>query len=343
MHRSARFALLEQTMKGLATEDYEYRAALHLAFIVKSLSQFQQLNMSPRFDGNHPALQHAIHMPDVVRQKQVVYFSLLGATDVGSVAQIAKLVVYSALSAAMAHRERHSERPKIYLICDEAQTIIAQNIQNVLAQAREFGLACILAHQTMSQLNPPGGVDLRELVPNCTSVKLIYTARDKISKEYVSDLSGHVGYYKASWNQTIPDVAAGRVSPLYAAAQANQTALLGIQAEIAPRLTHEDIADISRNSNLSIVSIERNTGYSAFLGAFPIHTDWPLSEDEYNQRNLNMPWPSPTEATLELPPYWPGGGIETIVPTHHPPLAGPGDGLDAEERLREIKRRIEMD
>ncbi len=251
MHRSARFALLEQTMKGLATEDYEYRAALHLAFVVKSLSQFQQLNMSPRFDGNHPALQHAIHMPDVVRQKQVVYFSLLGATDVGSVAQIAKLVVYSALSAAMAHRERYRERPTVYLVCDEAQTIIAQNIQNVLAQAREFGLACILAHQTMSQLNPPGGVDLRELVLNCTSVKLIYTARDKMSKEYASDLSGHVGYYKASWNQTLPDVVAGRVSPMYAAAQANQTALLGIQAEIAPRLTHEDIADTYQASKAS--------------------------------------------------------------------------------------------
>jgi hypothetical protein len=256
MHRSARFALLEQTMKGLATEEYEYRASLHLAFIVTSLFLFQQRNMSPRFDGNHPALQDAIHMPDVVRQKQVVYFSLLGA----------------------------------------------QNIQNVLAQAREFGLACILAHQTMSQLNPPGGVDLRELVPNCTGVKLIDTARDKISKEYVSDLSGHVGYYKASWNQTIPDVAAGRVSPLYAAAQANQTALLGIQAEIAPRLTHEDLADISRHPNLSIVSIERNTGYSAFLGAFPIHTDWPLSAGEYNRRHLDMPWP--------------GGGLETIVLTH---------------------------
>ena len=40
MHRSARFAILKQTMKGLATQDYEYRAALHLAFIVKSLSQY---------------------------------------------------------------------------------------------------------------------------------------------------------------------------------------------------------------------------------------------------------------------------------------------------------------
>ena len=337
------FRELEETMRQLSGDEYEYRAALHLAFIVKSLSQFRQLNLSPRFDGNHPALQHAIHMPDVLRQQQVVYFSLVGATDVSSVAQIAKLVVYSALCAAMAHRDRYSERPKVYLICDEAQTIIGQNIQNILAQAREHGLACILAHQTMSQLNPPGGPDLRELVFNCTCVKQFFTARDKISKDYISNLSGHVGYYVPSWSQTAADVFAGRVSPAYAAAPADRALLFGIRPEVGPRLTHEDIADISRHPNGSIVAIEQNTGYSAFLGAFPVHTEWPISKREYDRRHLDMHWPSGTEATIELTSCWPETNDETLVPTHHPPLVGPGDDEKAVERLREMKRRLDMD
>lgn len=337
------FRQLEETMRHLSSDEYEYRAALHLAFIVKSLSQFRQLNLSPRSDGNHPALDHAIHMPDVIRQQQVVYFSLVAATDISSVAQIAKLVVYSALCAAMAHRDRYGERPKVYLVCDEAQTIIAQNIQNVLAQAREHGLACILAHQTMSQLNPPGGVDLRELVLNCTCVKQFFTARDKISKDYISNLSGHVGYYVPSWSQTATDVLAGRVSPAYAVAPADRAVMFGIRPEVGPRLTHEDIADISRHHNANIVAIEQNTGYSAFLGAFPVHTEWPLSKREYDRRHLDMRWPSGTEATIELSRYWPGTNDETIVPTLHPPLEGPGDDQKTLERLREIKRRLDME
>jgi hypothetical protein len=42
--------------------------------------------------------------------------------------------------------------------------MIAKNIEDVLAQSRSRGMACILAHQAMSQLNSPGGVDLRELI-----------------------------------------------------------------------------------------------------------------------------------------------------------------------------------
>ena len=337
------FRELEQTIRQLSTDEHEYRAALHLAFIVQTLSQFQQLNLSPRADGDHPALEHAIHMPDVIRERQVVYFSLVGATDVASVAQIAKLAVYSALSAAMAHRDRHGERPKVYLICDEAQTIIGQNIQNVLAQAREHGLACVLAHQTMSQLNPPGGVDLRELVSNCTCVKQVFTARDMVSKKFISDLSGQVGYYNPSWRQLPADVAGGHVSLGHATAPPGFVPFVDIRQEIGPRLTDEDIADINRDPNVSIVAIERNAGCSAFVGAFPVHTDWPISKAEYNRRHLDIPWPAGTDATIELAPFWPAQNEGTIVPTHHPALSGPGDGLNVTEQLREMKRRLDME
>lgn len=55
--------------------------------------------------------------------------------------------------------------------------------------------------------------------------------------------------------------------------------------------------------NANIVAIEQNTGYSAFLGAFPVHTEWPLSKREYDRRHLDMRWPSGTEATIELSRY----------------------------------------
>jgi hypothetical protein len=337
------FRELEQAILQFSGDDYEYRAALHLAFIVQSLSQFEQLNLSPRSDADNPAIQHAIHMPDVIRQQQVVYFSLVGATDIASVAQIAKLAVYSALMAAMTHRELYGERPKIYLICDEAQTIVGQNIQNVLAQAREHGLACVLAHQTMSQLNPPGGVDLRELVSNCTCVKQIFTARDLQSKKFISDLSGRVGYYTPSWSQLPSDIIRGHVSFDRATANPGFLPLVEIRQEIGPRLTDEDIADINRDANRSMVVIERNAGCSAFIGGFPVHTDWPISKDEYDERHLALPWPAGTDATIEQAPFWPAPNGETVTPTHHPAVSGPGDRPEAMERLREMGRALNIE
>jgi hypothetical protein len=334
------FRELERTIQQFAKDDYEYRAALHLVFIVQSLSQFRQLNLSSRDNSDEHALEHAIHMPDVIRQKQVVYFSLVGATDVASVAQIAKLVVYSALSAAIAHRDLYGERPKIYLVCDEAQTIIAQNIQNVLAQAREHGLACVLAHQTMSQLNPPGGVDLRELVANCTCIKQVFTARDPSSRKFVSDISGQVGYYSPSWKQSVLDVVSGDVQLANAVDSYGGAPLVDIHQEVGPRLMDEDIADVNRDPNSSMVAIERIEGYSSFIGAFPIFTDWPVSKAEYEKRLLRTPWPPKTDETIKETTAWPEPNNETIVATHHPPLSGPEDSPTVSDKLREIKRKL---
>ena len=107
-------------------------------------------------------------MPEVIEKKQVVYFYLAGALDNAAVAEIAKLAMYSLFTAAIDYYEQHGKKPRVYTIWDEAQIMIAKNIEHVLTQSRSHGMACILAHQAMSQLNPPGGVDLRELVMQCT-------------------------------------------------------------------------------------------------------------------------------------------------------------------------------
>jgi hypothetical protein len=339
----ASFKELAEAIDKMPCDKQEKRDALHLAFIVQSLAQFEQLNVSPRAGQNHPALRHAIHMPDVIQERQVIYFSLTGATDVTSIGQIAQLLNYSALSAAIAHRDLYGERPKIYFICDEAHLIVGQNIENVLTQARDHGLACVLAHQTMSQLNPPGGADLRELFVNSTCVKDIHAARDRESKRYISELSGQVGYFNPSWQQLPSDVAAGRVSIDLAAAQPGYVPTVGIRQEVGPRLTAEDIDDINRNHNLSMITIGRNEGCSVYRGAFPLYSDWPISKEEYDDRYLTMPWPPSSDETIDLKPMWPAANEHTIVPTRHPALTGPGDDPPTSKKLRDLKREIDME
>ena len=56
-------------------------------------------------------------------------------------------------------KDRTGQRANAYLLADEAQAVIAQNIAQVLDLARSYGLAFLMAHQSMSQLNQAGGVE----------------------------------------------------------------------------------------------------------------------------------------------------------------------------------------
>ncbi len=299
------FVELETMLQKLARNSQEQRAGEHLVNVLQSLVDFPQLNMAPNQPASSQAVQHAIHMPDVIRGKQVVYFWLQALMDVTTVAEIARLVLYAALSAAVGYRDETGAKPRVYLIVDEAQILVAQNIANVLAQAREYGLACVLAHQSMSQLNPPGGVDLRELVMNCTGIKQFWSARDPEQKDYISKISGEVGYYSASWDQFKYRVSRGLIGRGYAAAHRDEPMYISISESVGPRLSSQDIEDYSRQPNTNILTIERNAGLSHFQGAFPVHMDWIMSADEFRRRNFDMSWPEDTEETITTTGVWP--------------------------------------
>lgn len=331
------FVELEEYVREQAQNNPEFRGGQHLLHVLQSLIDFPQLNMSPTRDAPSAAMEHAIHMPDVVREKQVVYFWLQGVMDLTTVAELARLGLYSVLTAALAHREETGEKPKVYVIADEAQNLVAQNIANVLAQAREHGVACVLAHQSMSQLNPPGGVDLRELVSNCTSIKQFWSARDPMLKDHISKISGEVLYYSASWEQKAGNVQQGDIGRQFATAKPDEPAVINIGEVTGPRLTSQDIEDHSRSGNVSIMSVERNAGLCCFQGAFPVHMDWIMSKEEYDRRNLAMGWPAPSEETIVTEGIWPKMSDATV-----PPTASDTSGtftVDALEGIRRSKSR----
>lgn len=317
--RITSFRDLHETIRLLAKDGEEFEAARHLCLIVEMLSEFEQLNMSSRHDPHHPAMQNAIHMPEVIREKQVIYFYLVGAIDQTSVSEVARLAMYSLLIAAKAHREQTGRTPKCYFIVDEAHLLIGQNLQNLLAQARSYGIAFILAHQSMSQLHPPGGVDLSELVQNCTTVKQYFSARDPQTMRYISDVSGQVAYYRASWNQTPGSVYHDRVGLAFAASSAvNEQPLVSVSEYIDQRLSTQDIQDVNFDPNQSVLIIERGSGLSQFQGAFPMRTDWPVLQSEFVRRRDQLPWPPASDETITIDPGWPAATPFTVTPTRHP-------------------------
>ncbi|MCA9063318.1 MAG: TraM recognition domain-containing protein, partial [Planctomycetaceae bacterium] len=338
------FREIEVVLRRIAANDKEFQAAQHLAFVVSNLAQFEQLNMSPLVNPANPAVRNGIHMPDVVEEKQVIYFNLIGTLDMAAVGEIARLAIYSADSAAMDLFDRTGKQPGVHIIIDEAQMVVAQNFPAVMTQGRSHGVAFTLALQTLSQLSPPGGADLRQLVLDNTVIQQYFSARDPESVRHLMKISGECGYYGASWKQFASHVQDGFVNMAYGIfdPERDPEPVIDITQEVGPRLSAEDIADISRNPRQSILSIGRAEGYTSYRGAFPVNLDFTMTEEEYLQRSV-APWPEISDDTIELAPFWPEPNTHTVVPTTHPGLTGPiplpVDHPSA-DKLAEIRRRL---
>jgi hypothetical protein len=69
-------AVIQYLMK--ANDGKQYEAARHLSFVVEQLAEYEQLNLAPnRVTGECPAaLENAISMPQVLRDQEVIYFTL---------------------------------------------------------------------------------------------------------------------------------------------------------------------------------------------------------------------------------------------------------------------------
>jgi hypothetical protein len=318
----------------------DFKGGRHLGFLVENLAEFEQMNL---FQTNHPAHASAIRMSQAVQNKEVIYFYLVGAIDLVTVAEIGRLAIFALLNAVMAYKDATGKAPRVYCICDEAQCLIAQNIANVLAQARSHGLAMILAHQSMSQLNPPGGLDLRELVLSCTSIKQFFTARDLWLQDYISQMSGQTRYYTASYDNEPDDFLAGNVGPGFAAGTWNRPPMINIRESIGPRLMPHDIQAVSRDENTCLFSVDRGRGFSHFHGFFPMYVDWPIDKVEYDRRLNEMPWPAGAEHTLEIMPPWPPATADTIVATSHPGLDPSPNNPTVPQKLRKLRQDLEKD
>lgn len=338
------FHEIEEVLRRIAGSQQEFKAAQHLAFVISNLAMFEQLNLSPNNDPNGHVVRNAIHMPDVLEQKQVIYFNLIGTLDIATVGEIARLAIYSADSAAMDLFDRTRKRPGVHIIIDEAQMVVAQNFPAVMTQGRSHGVAFTLALQTLSQLYPPGGSDLRQLVLDNTVIQQYFSARDPESVRHIMNLSGETGYYGASWKQFASDVQAGNVEIKNATFNPlrEPEPIIDITQEVGPRLSAEDIADISRDPLSCIMNVGRAEGYASYRGAFPVRVDFTMTEREHFNRS-RAAWPRLSQNTIELKPFWPEPNKDTVVPTTHPGLVAPGQSFDNAARddpLAELSRRL---
>lgn len=258
------------------TGDFNYKHdTFELLATIHTLARYEMLATTANLD--NPDL--SIHMPEVIENRQVVYFWLPAALESISVREIAKLAIFSLLTAAIdRQREKGAdgdEPRQVYLVMDEFQRIAAENFKVILEQARSFGISAVLANQTQSDLKTHD-IDLRPTIRGNTRTKMFFSVTDPDEERTLSESSGQeLAMLQSGFSFFVSDSAPP--------AQWSQS--------LKPRLTRNDVMSVSDHPLEFILKVSRGAGFTQFGGLpIPVRTTYPLTEHLYKQRRRE-PWP----------------------------------------------------
>lgn len=315
--RPATFSLFCKHLENVILKDKNLeRPALHVLFIIRTLAEFPQLNNAQANPPDpksppHPACKHAIDMLEVIKKKQVVYFGFDSLTDPSTAGELSRMAVYSAISAAKVYAQETMKTPNVTVIIDEAQNVVASNIGTAIEMARSSGVSFVFSHQGRDQLKLDGGADLRSVFDACTQVKLHFDAQGE-SVKHLQEISGEVGYADSTWQQFVSDIVDGNIAMDWAIKKRGDPALTDVRMQVGPRLTVNEIQDASTAPNTCILAVNRKMGVAQYQGAFSIHIDYPISDEEFDENN-RLRWPAISDETIASEPLWPNIEGETLV------------------------------
>lgn len=115
-----------------------------------------------------------LELEHVIANKQILIVDLpIGPLAKDDVKLIGRLLLNSVLNCAFARPKQ--QRLPIYLIIDECQNFVTQDVANVLDMGRELGLHLILAHQRLEQLRQEDASgQVYDAVMSCARTKLVF-------------------------------------------------------------------------------------------------------------------------------------------------------------------------
>ena len=297
--------LTDPRVYALNGHEDDFKNARHLSALVDRLASIPNLNVTRQDLLDRPAVSAAaIDMTQLLARPQVVYFNLRSSSDPIISPAIAKFVMYSLFSAAAQRLPEQTVR--VYVVIDEFQQVVSENIPLVLEQARASQVAFLIAHQSLQQLDRKG-VDIRDTVSACTAFKQFFRASDPKTIKHLEELSGEGVFESLTWAQTInPRLGVDHdqsFSPLEA-----ELGRVQVEETIGPRLERNTIIDISATPNTSFVIATEGSGFTQFSGyVTPIVTDYHITEKQYDERS-KATWPPPDGGTVvfdrphDLPP-----------------------------------------
>ncbi len=260
-----KFELLPNTAKN----------ADHLYSQLKRLADFEQLQTCADGRFTSDVIENSIDLTDLFRRPQMVYLHLSSSLGAGSAPAIARLFTYMLLTAAT----QTERRCKVYLVIDEFQRMVADNLEYILQLARSMGVGIVLANQSMSDLRSRRADMISILETNCRYRQWFDVPAEEDRKRLM-----------AVAGETIEHLETDSVSN-----SKDGVTISNSQAQvILPRLNINEILHLGDDPELSVVRITRGGGYAQF-GGLPtvIRSGFHITQEEYERRKA-FTWPELT-------------------------------------------------
>jgi hypothetical protein len=237
--------------------------------ILKRLAEIQALNVEP---GEGPAEinAQAIDLARLFQRPELLYFHLPSMLMPSVAPEVARIVIYLLLTAATLTPER---RCPVFLVIDEFQRILANNLECILQLARSMNVGVILANQTMEDLRS-GTTDLiPSLEANCAF-------RQWFAVSCTDDRSRVV----ANSGELLEDFETVTI----AGDKTSRT----FSTKLSPRLSQNDVILASDHPHHGILCLKNGAGYAQYGGfAVLVQCDYHITAAQYESRR-RMSWPA---------------------------------------------------
>lgn len=281
------FAELAETLEELRSAkgpnklDRDVRSAgLHVQMVLKRLALVEALNVTPQ---SAPAevVDSSINLMSLFERPQLVFFQLPCTLSPGVAPEIARNAIYSLLCGATLTATR---RCQVYLVIDEFQRIVANNLEYLLQLARSMNVGVILANQSMEDLRTSSTDLVPALEANCRMRQWFSVSSSEDRRRIIAN--------------------AGEVLEEFEAHTYSERGVsLNISTKLNPRLSLNDVLLASDHSKQSILTITRGAGYAQYGGfSLLVETDYHVSADEYDRRRA-IAWPAPGAGAF-VPAHW---------------------------------------
>jgi hypothetical protein len=274
----------------------DWNNASQMRALLSRIAAISSLNATPKNLNKASAHASAIEMFELFRRPTVYYFKLPASMGRSACRFIARSALQTLFVSAGFRSE--AESVPVLLVCDEFQELVGPSIDVFLEQCRSRGITCVLAHQSIHQLER-NGANLLPVVQACTSTHIVVEATDAESVEYVQQRSGQAYFALTSWSQVAPtgetnDWFGSDMFRVWKAATSDgvSTPLVNVREEIGYRLDQNTIRKMSADKTMAFVAIKKNSGFSNFDGfMIPIRAFFHIDRKLFSTRSKE-PWPT---------------------------------------------------
>lgn len=284
--------ILQQDLSDLKSD--ERKDATDVFAVIESLARLDSINITQEdVDAGRVAqraLDASIDMGTFLETPQVGYFYFSSTLETSTVRELSKLVLFSLLTAADTLERQHGPGHRVYVVIDEFQQIIANNLELVLRQARSKNISCILANQSISDLKS-GAIDVISTVQANTRVRQYFAASDINQQQLIERSGGDLHLHGIFEPHPLEELSVE----------------LGVipapdeELVIAGQISRDEVIAMTDDPDACILHVTRGSGLTQFSG-YPLlmKTDYHVSERRFNHWKAKR-WPKQCEETIVVP------------------------------------------